>query len=140
MRPRGDCVKVIGNFAPVVHPNKTGCCEIVRRSIEQSLAFEASEIPGLVVDEIVGAEDGLVTAEDVVRGRDEGKMSLQPSVFGAEGVGHGHGLRGDEDFKAGGEVFEHLLRVGNQSQVLEEVFSVEEGAKLLLAVEGRDLP
>jgi len=48
----------------------------VRRGVKQPLAFEANEIPGLVVDQEVGAQDALVAAEDVVRGRDEGKMAL----------------------------------------------------------------
>ena len=42
--------------------------------------------------------------------------------------------------KRDGEIFEDLLRVGHEGEVFKEVFSVKEGAELLLAVGGRDLP
>src|ERR1039458_7422524 len=106
----------------------------MRCGVEQSLAFEASEIPRLVVDEVVGAENSLVAAEDVMRGRDEGKVTLQPSVLGAEGIGHGHGLRCDKDLKTRGKILEHRLCIGNHVQHFEKVFGVEKGAELRLAV------
>ncbi len=67
-------------------------------------------------------------------------MALQPAVLGAKRVGHGHRLRGDEDLKARGEIFEDRLRVGHQGQSFKEVLGVEKSAELGLAVEGRDLP
>ena len=38
---RGDGAEVIGDFAPVVDADKTGCGEVVRCGVEQSLALKA---------------------------------------------------------------------------------------------------
>src|ERR1035437_1371464 len=132
--------EVACHFLPVVDASEPGGGEVVGGGVEQALAFKAEQVAGQIVDEVVGAQNALVAAEDVVRGRDEGEMALQPAVLGAQGVGHGHGLGGDEDFEAAAEVFEHLLGVGYQGKVFKEVFGVEKGAELLLAVERRDLP
>jgi hypothetical protein len=67
-------------------------------------------------------------------------VALEPAVLGAKRVGNGHSLGGDEDVKACGELFEHVLRAGHEGQVFEKVFCVKEGAQLLLAIEGSDLP
>ena len=75
-----------------------------------------------------------------MRGRDEGKVPLQPSVLGAKRVWNGHGLGGDEDFKPGRQVFEYPLRVGHQGQVFKKVLGVKKGAELLLAVERGNFP
>src|ERR1039458_9366126 len=136
----GDGGEVLGDLLPVVYADEAGGGQVVGGGVEDSLTFKAEEVFGQVVNEVVGAEDGLVAAEDVMRGRDEGKVALQPAVLGAEGVGDGHGLGGDEDFKTGGEVFEDVLSAGHEGQVLEEILGVKEGAELLLAVEGGDLP
>jgi hypothetical protein len=132
--------EVRGYFFPVVDAEEAGGGEVVGGGVEEALALEAEEVFGQVVDEIVGAQDRLVAAEDVVGGRDEGEVALQPAVLGAEGVGDGHGLGGDEDLKACGEALEHLLSAGHEGQVLEEVLGVKEGAELLLAINGGDLP
>ena len=84
--------EVFGNLLPVVDADEAGDGEVVRCGVEQALAFKVQQVAGLVVDEEVGAEDGLVAAEDVVSGRDEGEVALQPAVLGSEGVGDGHGL------------------------------------------------
>src|ERR1039458_7550751 len=118
IRNRG---KIFVNLLPVVYAHKAGGGQVVGSGVEQALALEAHEVFGQVVDEIVGAKDGLVSAEDVVGGRDEGEVALQPAVLGAEGVGDGHGLSGDEDFKAQGEFPEHVLRTGHQGQGLKQV-------------------
>jgi len=73
--------KVLGNLFPVIDADEASCSEVMRSGIENALALEAEEILGQVVDEIVGAKDGLVAAEDVVRGRDERKVSLQPGYL-----------------------------------------------------------
>src|ERR1039457_3217409 len=113
----GDGGEVLGNLLPVIDADEAGGGEVVGGGVEDALAFKAEEVFGQVVDEVVGAEDGLVAAEDVMRGRDEGKVALEPAVLGAEGVGDGHGLGGYEDFGAGGEVFEHVLSAGHEGQV-----------------------
>src|SRR5271166_1163170 len=140
IRGGGDTSEELGYFEPVVHADEAGGHEVVRCGIEQALPLEALQVSGLIVDEEVGAKDRLVAAEDVVRGRDEGKVALQPAVFGAERVGHGHGLRGDVNFKTRGKVFEHRLRLRHERKVFEEIFSIEKGAKLRLPVERRDFP
>ena len=132
--------EVVGDLLPVIDADEARGREVMRGGVEDALAFEADQVFGQVVDEIVGAEDGLVAAEDVMGGRDEGEMALQPAVLGAERVGDAHGLGGNEDFKAGREVLEHLLRARHKRQVLEKVFGVEKVAELLLAVERRDFP
>ena len=119
------------HLEPVVHAYESGGKQIMRRGVEQALAFEAQQVARLVVDEKVGAEDRLVAAKDVMRGRDEGKVALQPAVFRAERIGHGHGLRGDEDFKARGQFLQHRLRAGHQGQVFEKIFGIEKSAQLL---------
>jgi len=55
--------------------------------VEQALALKAEYVFGQVVDEIVGAEDGLVAAKDVVRGGMKGKWRcsqryLEPRELG----------------------------------------------------------
>jgi len=132
--------EVIGDFEPIVDTDKSGGGEVVRGTIEKAVAFEAEKVFGLIVDEEVGAEDGFVAAEDVVRGRDEGKVALEPAVFGAQGVGDGHGLRGDENFETRRKFFEDWLRVRHEGQILEEVFGVEESAELGLAIERGNFP
>ena len=110
------------------------------RCIEQALAFESLQVARQVVDQVIGAEDALVAAKNVVGRRDEGKVALQPAVLGAERVGDGHGLGGDEDVEAGGKVLQNLLRIGHQGQIFEEVLGIEEGSDLLLAILRRNLP
>jgi hypothetical protein len=136
----GDGGEEFGDLLPVVDAGVAGNGEVVGCGVEQALAVKELEVAGLIVDEEIGEEDGLVSAEDVVGGRDEGEVALQPTILGAERVGDNHGLRGYEDFEAGGEVFQDALRVGHEGEVFKEVFSVKEGAELELAVGGRDLP
>ena len=132
--------EVLGDLVPVIDARKASDGEVVRRGVEQAPALKEQQVAGLIVDEEVGAEDGLVAAEDVVRGRDEGEMALQPAVLGTEGVGDNHGLGSDEDLEARGEIFENLLRVGHEREVFKEIFRVKKGAELKLAIGGRDLP
>ena len=96
--------EVLDYLFPVIDADKACSGQVMGSGVEQALSIKAEDIFRQVVDEIVGAEDGLVSAEDVVGGRYLGKVALQPAVLGAEGVGDGHGLGGDEDFKAGGEL------------------------------------
>ena len=137
MRDGGE---IFGDLLPILNSDETGIGEIVRRGEEEALAFEAKEIARKIVDEVVGAEDGLVAAEDVMGGRDEGEVALEPSILGTERVGHDHGLGGDEDFKTGGEILKGFLRAGDEGKILEEIFGIEEGAKLLLAIVRSELP
>ena len=76
--------EVLGDFFPVIDANETGRGQVVRSTVKEALAFKAEQILGQVVDQVVGAEDGLVAAKDVVGGRDEGKMTLEPAVLGAQ--------------------------------------------------------
>jgi len=135
-----DCREVLRHLPPVLYADEAGCRLIVRGGVEDSLAFEADQVAGHVVNEVVGAEDAFVAAENIVRGRNERKMALQPAVFWAERVGDGHGLGGDEDFEAGAEVSEDLLRVGHDGQVFKKIFGIEKGAQLDLALLRCDLP
>ena len=68
---------------PVIHADEAGGRQIVGRGIEQALALKAEEIAGQVIDEVVGAEDGLVAAEDVVGGRNEGEVALKEKTLSA---------------------------------------------------------
>src|SRR5665213_2859163 len=98
------------------------------------------QIAGLVVDQIIRAKDGFVAAEDIVSGQYEGKMPLQPAIFGPQRVGNNHSLRGNKNLKAPGKRLEHLLSARHQRKILEEVLSVKESAQLLLAFERRHFP
>src|SRR5579864_631839 len=133
-------VEIGGYVGPVVDASEADGGDVVRRGVEEAAAFKALEVAGQVVDEILGAENGLVAAEDVVGGRDEQEVALQPAILGAERVGYGHGLGGDENVEAFGQVLQDLLRTGHQWEVFEKVLGIEEGAHLLLTVGGRHLP
>src|SRR5690348_10313002 len=135
-----DAGEVCGDLLPVVEARKTRGAEIVRSGIEQALAFEPRQVAGQVVDQIVGAENGLAAAKHIMLRRNEGKVALQPAVLGSQRVGDNHGLRGDKDFKARREILQHLLRAGNQRQVFKKIFGIEKGAKLLLAVGRSEFP
>jgi hypothetical protein len=76
--------EVLGNLLPVINTRKSGCGQVVRCGVKQAPAFKVEQIAGLVVDEEVGAENGFVAAEDVMCGRDEGEVALQPALLGAE--------------------------------------------------------
>jgi hypothetical protein len=136
----GKAGEVFRDFNPVIDADESGCGEVMGRTVEDSPPFEAKKILGLVVNEEVGTKNAFVSAEDVMCRRDEGKVALQPTILGSERVGNGHGLRRDEDFETRREIFENGLRIGHERQVFEEVFGVEEGAKLGLAIERSDLP
>ena len=83
--------------------------------------LEAVELAGVVVDEEVGAEDGFVSAEDDVRGRDEGEVALEPVELGGEAGGDFHGGGGDEDVVTRLQAREGLLGSGHDVEDGEEV-------------------
>jgi len=90
--------------------------------VEDALTLEQAELAGVVVDEEVGAEDGLVPAEDDVGGGDEGEVFGEPFVLGSEAGGDFHGGGGDEDVVAGLEAGKDALGVGHDREDAEEVF------------------
>ena len=73
---------------------------VVGRVVEDSGTGEAAERAWVVVDEVVGAEDAFVAAEDDVGGGDGGEVAGEPAVLGVEGGGDLHGGGGDEDLEA----------------------------------------
>src|ERR1700691_1600694 len=103
---RGNCDEISGDILPVVDADEASCGKVLRRGVEKALAFKTKQIFGLVLDEVVCAEHLFIATEDVMRWRNERKMALQPTVFGTQGVGNDHGLRGDKDLKALREIFE----------------------------------
>lgn len=137
MRDGGE---IICDLGPVVDPDEPGGAEVMGCGEKQALAFKAEEVARQVVNEVVGTENGLVAAKNVMCRRNEREMPLQPTILWAKGVGHNHGLGGNEDFKAAGEVVEHFLRAGDEGKILEEIFGIEKGAELFLAVKRRVLP
>jgi hypothetical protein len=102
--------------------------------------LKQAELAGVVVDEIVGAEDALVAAEDDVGGGDEGEVFGKPVVLGGEAGGDFHGGGGDEDFIAGLEAFEDALGVGHDAEDAEEVFFAKVVVDEGMAFGGGDLP
>ena len=102
--------------------------------------LKEAELAGVVVDEVVGAEDGFVAAEDDVGGGDEGEVFGEPVVLGDEAGGDFHGGGGDEDFVAGLEAFEDALGVGHDAEVAEEVVFAEVVVDEGVTVGGGDLP
>src|SRR3954467_15109108 len=98
--------------------------------VEQAGPLEEAQVPWQVVNQVVRAQNALIPAEHVVRRRNEREVALQPAVFGAERIGNGHGLGGDEDLEAKLKVFKYLLGTGHQRQILEKVFGIEEFAEL----------
>ena len=104
------------------------------------MPVEAFELAGVVVDEVVGAEDGFVAAEDDVGVGDEGEVAFQPAVLGVEGGGDLHGGGGDEDLVVALELGEDAGRVGHDVEVVEEVFGAEVVVEELVVRGGDDLP
>ena len=90
--------KELFDFEPVVDAFEALDVDVVGRGVDDAFAFEAAELAGIVVDEIVGAEDALVAAVDDVRGRDEGEVLREPAVFLVKRGRDFHGSGGDEDF------------------------------------------
>src|SRR4051812_17841553 len=133
--------EVIRHFPPVIHADEVARRrQVVRRAVEQTLAFEALQVARQVVNQIVRAQNALVAAEHVILRRNEGEVPLQPAILRAQRVRYGHGLRGDEHVEALGEFLQHFLRARHQRQVFEEILRIKESAELLLAVLRRNLP
>src|ERR1700728_3492638 len=74
------------DLPPVVDAAKALNAVVVGRGKENALAFEAAEMQRLIVDQVMGVEDALVSAEDEVRRVQVRKVPAQPAVFRAEGV------------------------------------------------------
>jgi hypothetical protein len=68
------------DFEPVADAGVAGDGDVVGGVVEDAGAVEAFELAGVVVDEVVGAEDGLVAAEDDVGVGDGGEVALEPSM------------------------------------------------------------
>src|SRR5208283_4228478 len=117
-----------------------GSTLFVPRMLPPIAILEAAELAGVVVDEVVGAEDGLVAAEDDVGGWDGGEVALQPAVLGVEGGGDLHSGTGDEDFEVLLEAAEDALRVGHDIEDVEEVVGAEILLEAGMAVDGDDVP
>ena len=113
------------DFEPVADAGVAGDGGVVGRVVEDAFAGEAAQLAGVVVDEVVGAEDGFVAAEDDVRRGDEGEVLVQPTVFSVEGGGHLHGGAGDKDLVVPLQLLEHALRVGHDVERVEEVGGVQ---------------
>ena len=67
---------------PVVYAAEAGDVDVGWAGVEDAFAvlvvLEEAELAGVVVDKIVGAEDGLITAEDDVGCGDEGEVLGEP--------------------------------------------------------------
>jgi hypothetical protein len=118
---------------PVVYAAVAGDVDVGRTGIDDAFAdrgavlvvLKQGQLAGVVVDEVVGAEDAFVAAEDDVRGGDEGEVFGEPVVFGGEAGGDFHGGGGDKDFVAGLEALEDALGVRHDGEDAEEVVVAE---------------
>src|ERR1700722_3260123 len=119
---------------PAGNPVKTGHFRVVRSRKEDPLPLEAFKVPERVVDQIVGAENALVSAEDEVSRWNKRKMAPQPTVFGAEGVRKLHGRRGDKNLVVLDQFGKHFLTVLKNRQILEKVFASKVAFQSLVAV------
>ncbi len=116
---------------PIVDAPVAGDVDVGGRGVEDALpsvgavdrrfALKEAELAGVVVDEEVGAEDGLVATEDDARGGNEGEVLGKPLVLGGEAGGYFHGGGGDKDVVAGLEAGKDALGVGHDTQNPEEV-------------------
>src|SRR5665213_3959596 len=84
------------DFEPVADAGVGGEVDVVGGVVEDAGAGEGFELAGVVVDEVIGEEDGFVAAEDDVGVGEEREVALEPGVLGVEGGGNLHGGRGDE--------------------------------------------
>ena len=132
--------KELFDFEPVVDAFESLDVDVVGRGIDDAFTFEAAELTGVVVDEVVGAEDALVAAVDDVRGGDEGKVLREPTVFLMKRAWDLHGRRGDEDLVVHLEAAEDALGFRHDGEGFEEVFGAEGGLEDFVAVGGDDLP
>jgi len=128
------------DFEPVADAGVAGYGDIVGRVVENAGAGEAFELARVVVDEVVGAEDGLVAAEDDVGVGDGGEVALQPAELGIEGAGDFHGGGGDEDFVMALERFEDARGIGHDVEVFKEVFGAKKFVEDLVMRSRDDLP
>lgn len=71
--------KELLNIEPVVDAPEALDGNVVGRGEEDSFAQEPAQLAGIVVDQVIGADDALVPAIDDMRRRDKGKMSFQPA-------------------------------------------------------------
>src|SRR5271168_2367151 len=89
--------KELLHFEPIVDTLIARHAGIVRRVVEDALAFETPQLTRIIVDEVVRAQDALVAAVDDVRGGDEGKVLREPTVLRLERGRNFHRRRRDED-------------------------------------------
>jgi hypothetical protein len=80
--------KEILNLSPAGNPPKTGNSRIMGSGEEDSLAFESLQVPERVVDQVVGVQDALVSAENEVGRRDEGKWRRNHRYLGPKELGN----------------------------------------------------
>jgi hypothetical protein len=125
---------------PVVYAAVVGYVDVGGGGVEDAFAVEDFELADVVIDEVVGAEDGFVAAEDDVGGGDEGEVLGQPLEFGGEAGGDFHGGGGDEDVVAGLEAVEDAGGIGHDGKVAEEVLVAEVGVERGVAGGRNDLP
>ena len=112
---------------------------VVGGVVEDAGAGEDFELAGVVVYEVVGAEDGFVAAEDDVGVGDEGEVALEPGVLGVERGGDLHGSGGDEDLVVALEFGEDAGSFGHDVEVGEEVFGAGVVVEELVVGGGDDL-
>src|SRR5258708_39862181 len=66
------------NFEPVVDTFVPRHTHVVRGTVQDSLTFESAQLPWIVVDQIIGAQNTLIATIDNVRCRDKWKVLCQP--------------------------------------------------------------
>jgi len=79
-----DVGEIFRDLLPVVYANEARRSQVVWGRIEQALAFKTLQVAGQIVDQVVGTQDALVSAENIVSGRNEREVPLQSAVFWAE--------------------------------------------------------
>jgi hypothetical protein len=128
------------DLLPVEDAGVVGEGDVVGRVVEDAGAGEGFQLAGVVVDEEVGAQDGLVSTEDDVGVGDEGEVTGKPVVLGVEGGGDLHCGGGDEDLIALLQGGEDSGRVGHDVEIGEEVFGAEVVVEDSMVSLGDDLP
>ena len=73
--------KHLFHFEPVVDSLVAGDADVVRRTVEYSLARKTPQLAGIVVDQIIRTQNAFIAAVDYVRRGDERKVFRQPPVL-----------------------------------------------------------
>ena len=94
---------------------------VVRRREQQALSTKGTQLPWVVVDQVICGDNGLFAAKHHVRRRNEGEVLAHPAKLRRETHRYFHGRGCHVDIVVTGKPLHHPLRLGHDRQSTEEV-------------------